>query len=88
MLNRTINVQLITPESLIVNQASISASLPGREGKFTILAGHEKTIFSISPGMLEIEGTDKTIVQYEIGSGIVRTDGSECFILTSYTKAL
>ncbi len=51
-------------ENLFEGEA-ISVSLPGTEGVFTVLAGHEAVVSPLSPGNIEIkdaEGTLQTLV--------------------------
>ncbi len=82
-----LKVQIATPMNVVVTQVAASVILPGHKGRLGILEGHEKMIFDLQEGMLEMKDSEEvTITRYNIGPGTARTDGTNCVVLTQHCK--
>jgi F-type H+-transporting ATPase subunit epsilon len=55
----TFRFELVSPERLIFSGDITQVDVPGEEGDFGVLAGHEPTIATIRPGVLTIH-TEQT----------------------------
>ena len=67
-------------ENLFDGEA-ISASLPGSEGVFQILANHEAFVSELKPGTMQIVTADGTTQQFELQGGVAEVSGHQATIL-------
>ena len=68
-------------ENLFDGEA-LSASLPGSEGVFQILANHEALVSELAEGEMHIEGADEQLYRFAIpGGGIAEVSGNQATIL-------
>lgn len=61
---------LVTPEQLLVSHKASYVSVPGSEGSFGVLDGHQPTLSTIKPGTVEVEIEGETKF-YCVGFGFV-----------------
>ena len=52
----TFQLEVATPERLVVNEQVTTAQIPGQEGYMGILAGHAPLLSALRPGLLSYEG--------------------------------
>jgi len=52
----TFQLQVATPERLVVNEQVTLAELPGEDGYLGVLAGHAPLLSALAPGVLSYEG--------------------------------
>lgn len=68
-------------ENLFDGEA-ISASLPGTEGVFQVLADHEAYVSELAPGEMQIKAADSQIYRFELPKGgIAEVSGNQTTIL-------
>lgn len=78
----TVNISL--PEQrLFLNQAKM-VSMPGSNGVFAVLKGHEPLIASLSEGVVHIELENKKEVRYFVHGGVADISASAVNILADY----
>jgi len=53
--NETLALQIITPSRLVADTEASIVTLPGSEGVFGVLPGHQPFITTMKPGVLEYE---------------------------------
>lgn len=52
----TFQLQVATPEQLLVDEQVTTAQIPGQEGYMGILPGHAPLLSALKPGLLTYEG--------------------------------
>jgi F-type H+-transporting ATPase subunit epsilon len=57
-----IQLELVTPDKLVVRDSVLAVSLPGQDGYFGVLAGHAPLLSELRPG--ELSYTQGTVTHY------------------------
>lgn len=87
MLDKTLKLDLVTPERQVLSVDVTEVVLPGANGSFGVLPGHEPLVSALRPGMLKFiaEGSE-TI--YAIGGGYAEvTQGKVIALADSADRA-
>ncbi|MDA0781336.1 MAG: ATP synthase F1 subunit epsilon [Rickettsiales bacterium] len=80
-----INVELVTPEKLVLSKDVDMVVIPGSDGDFGVLANHSPVISSIRPGVVQLEeGSDKQKIF--ISGGFAEVTGERCTILATESE--
>lgn len=68
-------------ENLFEGEA-ISVSLPGTEGVFTVLAGHEAVVSPLKPGVIEIKDAEGVLQKITLETtGIAEVSNNQATVL-------
>ncbi len=67
-------------ENLFDGEA-LSATVPGVDGVFTVLAGHEAFVSQLKAGDVRVEAADGTKHHFEITHGIAEVSGNQATVL-------
>ena len=70
MEEEKLNLEVVSPEKLVLSKSVDMVTISGTEGDFGVLPGHAPIVSSIRPGILEIE-SDKEIQKMFIGGGFI-----------------
>src|SRR3954449_12031248 len=74
-LPTSINLQIVTPERLLVNEQVDEVEIPGSEGYFGVLPGHTPLLASLAVGELWYrKGQEKTYLSIAFGFAEVLPD--------------
>ena len=77
-----IELELVTPERLLVSQPVDMVVVPGTEGNFGVLPGHAPLISTIRPGTIDIYQDRTTIIQrIFVAGGIAEVTPERCTVL-------
>lgn len=60
---------------------AVSVSLPGKEGVFTVLAGHEAFVSELQPGEARIEVEGKEGITVPLTGGVAEVSGGQATVL-------
>lgn len=87
-----LNIKLVTPKALVLEEKVDSVTLPGSEGQLTILPGHALFISSLKEGELyfrqtESDGKEK-VTYFKIGKGFVEVEKNTVTILTATVQKI
>ena len=74
------NLELVTPEKILVSGQVESACIPGVEGDMTVFPNHSALATSIRPGYLEINESGKSET-YFLAGGFVEISQKEVIVL-------
>ena len=80
-MSENFNIEIISPERILLTKEINSAVIPSFEGEMTILSNHIPLITFLRPGILKISGTDK--IQYFLEEGTVEFSNNNLIILSS-----
>ena len=67
MTEEKLNLEVVSPEKLIMSKSVDMVTVSGTEGDFGVLPGHTALVSSIRPGLLHIEVDKDVEIYFEIG---------------------
>ncbi|HEX3538093.1 MAG TPA: ATP synthase F1 subunit epsilon [Stellaceae bacterium] len=77
-----VELEVVTPERLLVSQPVDMVVVPGTEGNFGVLPGHAPLISTIRPGTIDIYQDRTTIIQrIFVAGGIAEVTPERCTVL-------
>jgi F0F1-type ATP synthase epsilon subunit len=60
---------------------AVRVTAPGVSGVFTVLPHHTHLVSALKAGVVSVEKADGSSEEYEVGSGILTTNGAEVVVL-------
>lgn len=83
MAANTFQLQLVTPEHILVDEQVTTVEIPGRGGYFGVLAGHAPLLSALDPGILTIEsgGPDR---EFFVDGGFVEVYDNHVRVLADH----
>ena len=84
-MEKNFNLDIISPESILISEKVDSVTIPSFEGEMTILADHISTITFLRPGVININENKK---KYFVEEGTVEFSNNNLLILTSTARDL
>ena len=85
-MEKNFNLEIISPEKIILSEKVNSVTIPSFEGEMTILLDHIPLITFLRPGILRIEGSKES--EYFVEEGTVEFSNNTLIILSSTTIPL
>jgi F-type H+-transporting ATPase subunit epsilon len=76
-----IRLEIISPEKTLADLEVEMIMIPGREGDFGALYGHENVIATVRPGVVEVYQGSNIADRFVVSSGSVEITGKLCTIL-------
>ena len=80
-MEKNFNLEIISPEKIILSEKVNSVTMPSFEGEMTILPDHIPLITFLRPGILRIEGSKES--EYFVEEGTVEFSNNTLIILSS-----
>ena len=80
-MEKNFNLEIISPEKIILSEKVSSLTMPSFEGEMTILPDHIPLITFLRPGIIRIEGSKKS--KYFVEEGTVEFSNNTLIILSS-----
>ena len=80
-MEKNFNLEIISPEKIILSEKVNSVTIPSFEGEMTILPDHIPLITFLRPGILRIEGSKEG--EYFVEEGTVEFSNNTLIILSS-----
>ncbi len=77
----TFELELVSPESLLLSEPVEMVVVPGEEGDFGVLAGHAPVISNIRPGTLAVFEGGSVMQRVFIAGGFAEVTKDRCTIL-------
>jgi F-type H+-transporting ATPase subunit epsilon len=77
----TFEIEIATPEKLVVHRQADSAQIPGKDGYLGVLAGHAALLSELGQGTLSITLGGQT-ESYQIDGGYVEIRDNHVRVLT------
>jgi len=75
------NIEIVTPDTVIFEGEASLAQLPGIDGSFEILNNHAPLISVLKAGTVKIIVPDKSTKTFEIKGGVVEMHRNKLLIL-------
>ena len=80
-MEKNFNLEIISPEKIILSEKVNSVTMPSFEGEMTILSDHIPLITFLRPGIVRIEGSKES--EYFVEEGTVEFSNNTLIILSS-----
>ena len=80
-MEKNFNLEIISPEKIILSEKVNSVTMPSFEGEMTILPDHIPLITYLRPGIVRIEGSKES--EYFVEEGTVEFSNNTLIILSS-----
>ena len=80
-MEKNFNLEIISPEKIILSEKVNSVTIPSFEGEMTILPDHIPLITFLRPGILRIEGSKES--EYFVEEGTVEFSNNTLIVLSS-----
>ena len=77
-----LNLEVVSPERLIMSKSVDMVSISGTEGDFGVLPGHTALVSSIRPGLLQIQ-VGKDVEKFFISGGFIEVIENKVSILAT-----
>jgi F-type H+-transporting ATPase subunit epsilon len=77
----TIELELVSPEQLLLSEQAEMIVVPGEEGDFGVLPGHSPVISNIRPGVLSVFKNGTVSQRIFVASGFAEVTAERCTIL-------
>ena len=83
----TFKFELVSPERILISEDVEMVVIPGTEGNFAVMQGHEPTISTIRPGILDVTGVSghKRIF---VKGGLAQVDADSTTVLAEHSFAI
>ena len=85
-MEKNFNLEIISPEKILLSEKVNSVIIPSFEGEMTILADHIPLITFLRPGIARVEGSKES--KYFIEEGTVEFSNNTLIILSSTITSL
>ena len=80
-MEKNFNLEIISPEKIILSEKVNSVTIPSFEGEMTILLDHIPLITFLRPGIVRIEGSKES--EYFVEEGTVEFSNNTLIVLSS-----
>lgn len=84
----TFKLEILTPNGQIFNGDVVSATFPGEEGEFGVLAHHASLTTLLQAGVIDLETEDKTVESVAVNWGVVQVGESKVVVLVDGAVAI
>ena len=85
-MEKNFNLDIISPESILISEKVNSVILPSFEGEMTILVDHIPLITFLTPGIIKVAGSKQ--IQFFVEEGTVEFSNNTLIILSSTITSL
>ena len=82
-----VQLELVTPERLLLSEMVEMVVVPGTEGNFGVLPGHAPLISSVRPGTIDIYESQTVVRRIFVVSGTAEVTPERCTILADEAMA-
>ena len=73
--------ELVSPEKLLLSVSADMIVVPGSEGDFGVMAGHQPPISTLRPGAIEVHENDKVIERIFVAGGFAEVANDRLTVL-------
>ena len=81
-MTENIELELIVPDRHLLSEKVHMVTIPGGEGDYGVMFGHQPMITTIRPGILEVEYSDNILKKYFVSGGFAEVTNEKCVVLT------
>ena len=85
-MTNTFQLQLVTPEHVLIDEQVTTVEIPGKGGYFGVLAGHAPLLSALDPGILTFEGGNSNDREFFIDGGFVEVFDNHVRVLADHAE--
>lgn len=85
---KTLDLQLVTPERLLLSEAVAQVVVPGEEGDFGVLPGHAPVLSTLRAGIITVYTSDANIRRFFVRGGFAEVTPTHCILLAETARPL
>ena len=74
--------ELVSPDRLLISEDVDMVVVPGTEGDFGVLLGHQPMISTVRPGILEVQNSGGEDRRIYVNGGFAEITGDRCAVMT------
>ena len=74
--------ELVSPDRLLISEEVNLVTIPGGEGDYGVMVGHQPLITTVRPGLLEIESDSSVTKRIFIDGGFAEVTADHCAVMT------
>ena len=74
--------ELVSPDRLLISEDVDMIVVPGTEGDFGVLLGHQPMISTVRPGILEVQNSGGEDRRIFVNGGFAEITGNRCAVMT------
>jgi len=82
-----VNVDIVSPEKLVVSEQASAVSVPGSEGYFTVMGEHAALLTTLRPGFVTVTAADGGARAYYVEGGFADVSALGLTILADSARA-
>ncbi len=80
-VDRKFELELVSPERLVLSEPVDMAVIPGTEGDFGVLVDHSLLVATLRPGVIEVYQGEQITARMFVSGGFAEVTGSRCTVL-------
>jgi len=88
MADRSLTVDIVTPERVVLSEEAVSVRAPGVEGSFGILPNHAPMLAELTPGELDYRRQNGQEVRLAVGSGFLQVVNNQVTVLADSAERI
>jgi len=73
--------ELVSPEKILLSVSADMIVVPGSEGDFGVMAGHQPTIATLRPGAIEVHDNDRIVERIFVAGGFAEVANDRLTVL-------
>ena len=77
-----IEFELVSPEELLFSDMADMVTIPGGEGDYGVMFGHQPMITNVRPGIIEIDQSNRALLKFYVDGGFAEVTGKSCSVMT------
>ena len=77
----TLQLEVVSPERLLVSEQVEMVVVPGTEGYFGVLPQHMLLLSTLRPGVIDVYAAGQVTERYFVTGGFAEVTGSSCTVL-------
>ena len=80
-MSEKIKFDLVSPDNILISGDVVMVTIPGGEGDYGVMFGHQPMITTIRPGVIETETEKGEISRFYVDGGFAEITNTECSVL-------
>ncbi|MBL42727.1 MAG: ATP synthase F1 subunit epsilon [Rhodospirillaceae bacterium] len=87
-MSEKIKFDLVSPDNILISGDVVMVTIPGGEGDYGVMFGHQPMITTIRPGVIETETEKGEISRFYVDGGFAEITNTECSVLAEDAIAI
>ena len=76
-----IKFDLVSPDKILLSKEVEMVTIPGGEGDYGVMQGHQPMITTLRPGLIEIDIENSESIKFYVDGGFAEVSNFECSVL-------